>query len=40
MERRERDRVNLRLKCRIGPLDGPDAGDSNVTENIAVAPEC
>jgi len=35
MERRERDRVNLRLKCRIGPLDGPDAGDSNVTENIS-----
>jgi hypothetical protein len=35
MERRERDRVNVRLQCRIGAPGLPEAGPCNVTENIS-----
>ena len=35
MERRERDRVNVRLQCRIGPPGQPEASLCNITENIS-----
>ena len=35
MERRKRDRVNVRLECRIGPAGQAEQGPCNVTENIS-----
>lgn len=35
MERRERDRVNVRLQCRVDRLGQPSARQGGVTENIS-----